>query len=91
MPINTPHKKYTAVQDDYKTMRDWLEGERAVRADIQRYLPPPPGLADNSGAPLNLNEIVSNNFSGNGGHNRYTFYAMFAEFVDITNTTISAI
>lgn len=89
MPIESKHPKYQEVEDDWKIMRDWVAGERAVRANIKRYLPPPPGLKNSGAGVLNLNEIISNNFAG--GYDRYAFYAMFAEFVDITNTTINAI
>jgi len=88
MPISSRNPKYQEIADDWRTMRDWCKGERAVRADVKRYLPPPPGLLGQGGT-LNLNEIISNNYGGS--YDRYAFYAMFAEFVDITNTTINAI
>lgn len=88
MPINSHHPKYDDAAENWETMRDTLIGERAIRAKIKRYLPPPPGLAS-QGNVVNLNEIVSNNWGSQ--HDRYTFLASFAEFADLTNTTLAAI
>ena len=39
MPINTRHPAFNAIQDDLKTVRDVLTGEKAVKTAGDRYLP----------------------------------------------------
>ena len=87
MPINSKHPAYLAVADDWLTMRDALEGLRAIRSNITRYLPVPPGLV--AGVQPNLNTILA---SGNlENQNRYTFYASFAEYPEIVADTLNGI
>lgn len=39
MPINTRHPAFDAIQDDLKTVRDVLTGEKSVKTAGDRYLP----------------------------------------------------
>lgn len=46
MPVTTTHQAYDDNHDRWKTMRDVIEGEDAVKAEKQRYLPKPAGRSD---------------------------------------------
>lgn len=39
MPINTRHPSFDAIQDDLRTVRDVIAGEKAVKSAGERYLP----------------------------------------------------
>lgn len=46
MPVTTKHEQYESHFDRWKTMRDLLEGEDAIKAEKSRYLPQPAGRSD---------------------------------------------
>jgi len=46
MPVTTTHQSYEDNSDRWKTMRDVINGEDAVKAEKTRYLPQPAGRSD---------------------------------------------
>ena len=87
MPISSVHPKYKAQENDWETMRDSLAGDHAIRAKIQKYLPPPPGM--NTIGTHDINDILG--MSRKGIQSRYSHYATFAEWPEIVQMTINAI
>lgn len=82
MPVNSTHPEYDKRAEDWRRVRDCIEGDSALRRDITFYLPVPPGL---DGAPIAL--LTSKRFT----NTRYSFYASMAEFPEIVSPTLNAI
>ena len=87
MPISSVHPTYNAQTNDWETMRDSLKGDKAIRANIRKYLPPPPGM-DLRGT-ADINDILG--MSAKGIQSRYTFYTGFAEWPEIVQMTLNAV
>ena len=87
MPINSVHPTYKAQTDDWETMRDTLKGDKAIRANIRKYLPPPPGM--NLKGSGDINDILG--MSAKGIQSRYNHYTTFAEWPEIVQMTLNAI
>lgn len=86
MPVNSQHPQYLYQVDDWTTMRDAIEGLKALRANITRYLPVPPGLTATN---IDLNSVLRGNTVE--AQSRYAFYASFAEYPEIVADTIEGI
>lgn len=82
MPINTPHPEYLKYVEDWRKVRDAIEGESAIRRDITYYLPIPPGHATSTEVLMSGKRVA---------HTRYSFYASFAEFPEIVSPTLNGI
>lgn len=87
MPISSVHPSYQKQVNDWETMRDSLEGDQAIRASIQKYLPPPPGM--NLRGSGDINDILG--MSAKGVQSRYSHYQSFAEWPEIVSMTLNAI
>ena len=87
MPISSVHPKYKKQEPDWETMRDSLAGEYAIRDNIRKYLPPPPGM--NIRGAGDINDILG--ASTKGIQSRYTHYISFAEWPEIVQMTLNAI
>lgn len=87
MPISSVHPTYNAQTEDWETMRDSLKGDKAIRASIRKYLPPPPGM-DLRGT-ADINDILG--MSTKGIQSRYSFYTSFAEWPEIVQMTLNAV
>ena len=87
MPISSVHPKYKAQEKDWETMRDALAGEHAIRENIQKYLPPPPGM--NTRGTHDINDILG--MSAKGIQSRYSHYSSFAEWPEIVQMTVNAL
>ncbi len=87
MPISSKHPTYKAQTEDWETMRDSLKGDKAIRANIRKYLPPPPGM-DLRGSG-DINDILG--MSARGIQSRYSFYTGFAEWPEIVQMTLNAV
>ncbi len=83
MPISSPHPEYEKRVEDWKRVRDSVEGEAALRRNITFYLPVPPGLSVPSPEVLLTNKRVTNT--------RYGFYAQMAEFPEIVSPTLNGL
>lgn len=87
MPIESTHPKYKKQELDWETMRDSLAGEHAIRDNIRRYLPPPPGM--NVRGAGDINEMLG--ASSKGLQSRYTHYIGFADWPEIVQMTLNAL
>lgn len=87
MPITTVHSDYARRLSDWRMVRDFVDGEAAVRANVLQYLPPPPGMVP-AGSPRGLNEVKRGQ---DPQTQRYAHYAGFAEFVEILGPTLDAL
>jgi hypothetical protein len=79
MPVDTTHPFYEDQTEDWLTARVSVAGEKAIRNDLVRYLPVPPGMP----APQ---------FNPGGSKfkqtDRYGWYASFAEYPEIVAPTV---
>lgn len=83
MPANTKHIEYEKRESDFCTIRDSLEGQRAIKAKRSTYLPVPPGMTDGGGTSTVL-------ASGKRvGNSRYSFYLSFAEFPELCGPVLT--
>lgn len=85
MPVNSKHPKYKRNENNWSKIRDVVEGEEAVRDDIETYLPRPPGLNNPEST------IDTTTKQSSTGQNRYDFYATFAELPEIVGEAISGL
>lgn len=72
--VSTPHPEYIAAEPDWKLMRDAVDGERAVKAEGETYLPKPDGF----------------NAMPDGGVGAYDAYVKRAQFPEIAAPAILA-
>lgn len=86
MPVSTTHPFYDDQADDWTTARVAVAGEKAVRADIQKYLPVPPGMGQPATRPAQPSKYGIQYYQ----HDRYSWYSTFAEFPDIVAPTVEA-
>ena len=84
MPVNTTHREYDARVRDWCRIRDAMEGQSAVKAAQEEYLPRPPGM-DRSAR--NLNDIKGRS----GSDDRYFHYIGFAEFPEVVGPSVDGI
>lgn len=85
MPVSSEHPEYTRRKPSWMKVRDTVEGEEAIREKITTYLPVPPALrTDTSRVNIDTKQVSS-------FHNRYSFYASFAEFPEIVSDTINGL
>lgn len=84
MSVSALHPDYQKHIEDWRKVRDAVEGESALRRDITYYLPVPPGM---EGGPA---EVL---LTGKRGYtnSRYQFYARMAEFPEIISPTLNGI
>ena len=81
MPINSPHPDVAKQSDDWERCRDTIEGEQAIRRRIQKYLPPPPGLAGQATTVLaNLQNFENT---------KYSFYTTFARWPVLVGPSVN--
>ncbi|HEX5039667.1 MAG TPA: DUF4055 domain-containing protein [Candidatus Limnocylindria bacterium] len=85
MPVSSVHPFYDDQVEDWIDSRVAIAGERAVRADIQRYLPVPPGM----GQPAARTAVPKHGVSFQQ-HDRYSWYATFADYPEIVAPTVEA-
>ena len=83
MPVNSHHQEYAARLDDWMRVRDAIEGESAVKAKTEAYLPRPPGMRGNPRVLLEGGKRVAND--------RYDFYLGIAEFPEIIGPTLDGL
>ncbi len=75
MPIDTLHTEYVQRQEDWRTVRDSVQGQRVIKARRDTYLPVPPGMS-----------AAVHDFASNGKRNvtsRYDQYLAFGEFPEL--------
>ena len=83
MPISTTRPEYDNISQDWRKVRDCIEGETALRRDIAYYLPIPPGMDAGGVQVLDTGKRIPGD--------RYSFYASFAEFPEIVSPTLNGI
>ena len=83
MSISTKHPQYRDIRIDWETMRDTHAGERKIKEEGQKYLPPTSGMVANG-----VNDLDNIHAPG---YQAYQAYKMRAQFPDIVFEAVEAL
>ncbi len=80
MALDSVHPQYAAMRDDWDKMRDVFRGERHVKAQGRKYLPPTKGmLLDGYGNPT-LGSVIN---IGTEAYHAYVLRAVLPDYVEV--------